>query len=114
MHILQAFRAPTYWRIVQNIRQAEQIALRFWKLGYAVICPHLNTANFDGAIPKERDSVWLEGDKEIMLRCDVVVAMPTWEKSSGAKAEIALAQARGMEIIFEKDSSQEEGLSEKP
>lgn len=100
-YIAGPFRAKTHWGIVQNVRAAEAVALKYWKLGYAVICPHTNTANFDGAIPKEMDSVWLDGDVEIMKRCDVVIALPTWKDSAGAKAEIALAQQLGIEVIFE-------------
>jgi hypothetical protein len=101
-YIAGPFRSPTFWGIVQNVRAAEAVALKYWKLGYAVICPHTNTANFDGAAPKEiEQSVWLEGDIEIMKRCDVVVAMNTWQNSTGAKAEIALAKSLNMEIVYD-------------
>lgn len=97
------FRAPTFWGIFQNIRHAERIALKYWKAGYAVVCPHLNTANFDGAIPKEQDDLWLEGDLEIMRRCDCVIAMSTWQNSSGARAEIEDAKQHKMEIIYDSE-----------
>lgn len=100
-YIAGPFRASSHWGIVQNVRAAEKVALRYWKMGYAVICPHTNTANFDGAIPKEMDSVWLEGDLEILRRCDVVVAMNTWQNSPGATAEISAAKSAGIPIIFD-------------
>jgi hypothetical protein len=62
-----------------------------------VICPHKNTALFDGAAD---DSVWLAGDVEILKRCDVVFAMPGWEKSEGARAEIKEARRLKLEIIY--------------
>jgi hypothetical protein len=102
-YIAGPFRSSTFWGIFQNIRAAEAVSLKYWKLGYAVICPHLNTANFDGAIPKEMDSVWLNGDLEIMKRCDVVVAMSTWKKSMGATEEIRVAQELGIDIIYETE-----------
>jgi nucleoside 2-deoxyribosyltransferase len=105
-YIAGPFRAQTYWGIVQNVRHAERIALKYWKLGYAVICPHTNTANFDGAIPKEQDSVWLDGDIEIMKRCDVVIAMSTWQKSTGASAEVALALSLGIEVIYDNEEEE--------
>lgn len=101
-YIAGPFRASTFWGIVQNVRAAEAVALKYWKLGYAVICPHTNTANFDGAVPKDIEQlVWLDGDLEFLRRADVVVAMSTWEKSTGAKAEIALAKELGKEIIYD-------------
>jgi hypothetical protein len=106
-YIAGPFRSPSFWGIVQNVRAAEAVALKYWRLGYAVICPHTNTANFDGAVPKETEQeVWLAGDIEIMKRCDVVVAMSTWEKSSGAREEIRLARELGMEIIFDDGAQQ--------
>lgn len=105
-YIAGPFRSPSYFGIYQNVRHAERVALKYWKLGYAVFCPHTNTANFDGAIPKEHDHVWLEGDIEIMKRCDMVVAMSTWERSTGARAEVKLAQSLGMEVIFDTEDGE--------
>jgi hypothetical protein len=108
-YVAGPFRSSTFWGIFQNIRAAEAVSLKYWKLGYAVICPHLNTANFDGAIPKELDSVWLDGDLEIMKRCDVVVAMPTWKNSLGAVNEIRIAIELGIPVIYESpDNGQPE------
>ena len=97
-YIAGPFRASSHWGIVENVRAAERVALKYWKLGYAVICPHLNTANFDGAL---FDDTFLNADLEIVRRCDVLVAMDTWEKSSGARGEVALAKELGLEIIYD-------------
>jgi hypothetical protein len=72
--------------ILANIMRARDIAVELWKQGYAVICPHANTFMMDGAAP---DDVWLKGDLEIMRRCDLMVLVPGWEKSSGTRAEVA-------------------------
>lgn len=100
-YIAGPFRGATHWDVVQNVRHAERVALKYWKAGYAVICPHTNTANFEGAAS---DSVWLAGDLEIMRRCDFVIAMSTWERSSGARAEIALAKELGIPVIFDTET----------
>ena len=62
-YIAGPYRSDTINGIVQNIRNAEKVAIKYWRLGYAVICPHKNTALFDGLLP---DHVWLEGDIEII------------------------------------------------
>ena len=84
--------------VVENIRRAESVAVKYWKLGYAVICPHKNTALLDGHCP---DSVWLEGDLEMVRRCDVVVAMRDWVNSAGARAEVALANELDIPVIYD-------------
>lgn len=83
--------------IWENIQRARTIALELWKRGYAAICPHQNTMMFDGACP---DDVWLEGDLEILQRCDLIVVCPGWEISRGTLAEIALASQLGIPIYY--------------
>jgi len=92
------YRASTTHGIVKNIRRAEAVALKYWKLGYAVICPHKNTALFDGEMP---DATWLEGDIEILKRCDVIVMVLGWRKSVGACAELAVAIDNGLTVIYD-------------
>ena len=96
-YISGPYRAATVHGILENIRRAEAVALRYWQTGYAVICPHKNTALMDGAC---YDHVWLEGDLEILSRCDVVVMMPGWERSEGAKAERQRAIDLGLELVY--------------
>ena len=82
------YRAKTTYKIGKNIRNAEAVALELWKMGFAVICPHKNTALFDGECP---DSVWLDGALELMYRSDLVVLCPGWETSHGTLIERDLA-----------------------
>jgi len=85
--------------VLENIRHAEKYAIKYWQLGYAVFCPHLNTAFFDGLAP---DHVWLDGDIEILKRCDVIVMIPGFDKSSGSVEELRIARDLGFDIIFER------------
>lgn len=84
--------------IMCNIREAEAVALKYWRLGYAVICPHKNTAFLDGTLP---DEVWLNGDLQLVSRVDVVVMMPDWRLSVGATEEHDVALKLGKEVIYE-------------
>ena len=97
-YIAGPYRAATLHEIYANIRLAGKYAEKYWKLGYAVICPHMNTAFMDGIVP---DSLFLDGDKEMLRRCDIVVMMPNWRSSNGASAERSLALQLGKEIIYE-------------
>jgi len=98
-YIAGPYRSETIQGIAENIRKAERIAIKYWKGGYAVICPHKNTALFDGECP---DNVWLEGDIEIMKRCDVVIMTPDWRQSEGARQEHEIAMSLEKEIIYEQ------------
>lgn len=89
------YRSDTEYGVHKNIQNAEAVALRVWQLGHVAFCPHKNTAYFGGIAP---DSLWLEGDLEVLRRCDALCLVPGWETSSGARAEFALAIELGLPI----------------
>lgn len=93
-----AYRNGDWQGIEYNIQHAKREAIKLWKAGYAVICPHLNTAHFDGLC---EDDVWLEGDLEILKRCDIVYFLNNWQNSSGAKIEYDVALKMNKELMFE-------------
>ncbi|MBX3405250.1 MAG: DUF4406 domain-containing protein [Phycisphaeraceae bacterium] len=90
------YRDKSEWQVELNIRAAEALALEVWKLGAAAHCPHKNTSRFGGAQP---DKVWLDGDLEIMRRCDAVVCTADWRRSEGATAEVATARGLGIPVF---------------
>lgn len=97
VYVAGPFRGPDSWAMEQNIRRAEALALEAWKLGAAVVCPHANTRFFQGAAP---DHVWLDGDLAILRKCDAILLTPDWERSTGARAELAHAQQHGIPALF--------------
>jgi hypothetical protein len=103
------YRNGCEWGVKQNIRMAEDVAVQLWAAGYAVICPHANT-NFFGGACGCADSVWLEGDLEIIKRCDIMVVLPGYETSSGTKREIELARNKAMPIYYWEITSQREAV----
>lgn len=104
VYIAGPFRGPSAWAIEQNIRRAEELALEVWKLGAAAICPHCNTRFFQGAAD---DSVWLDGDLEILKRCDAVLMTEGWQKSSGATVEHGAADVWGIPIFYDAETLKE-------
>lgn len=80
-----------------NIRRAEALAHDVWSMGAAALCPHLNTANFQGSLP---DQVWLDGDLAMLAKCDAVLMTPDWELSAGARVEQQFALDRGIPVFY--------------
>ena len=97
VYLAGPFRGANSWEVECNVRRAEALALRVWQNGAACICPHTNTRFYQGAAD---DTVWLEGDLEILRRCDAVVATWDWARSQGAKAEIGLATRLNMPVFY--------------
>lgn len=84
------YRADSIHATGCNIRAAEKVAVELWRMGWAVLCPHLNSAFLDGAVSDER---FLAGGLAIMARCDALVLIEGWRNSKGATAEREYALA---------------------
>jgi hypothetical protein len=100
VYIAGPYRGKDAWEIETNIRHAETLALAVWRLGAAALCPHCNTRYFQNAAP---DSVWLEGDLELLRRCDAVIFTDDWQRSLGAQAEHAFAERERIPIFYGLD-----------
>lgn len=85
------------WTVAQNIERARVVARELWKMGFAVICPHSNTAMMDGT---DTDSMFIEGDLVTVERCDMLVAIQGWQNSAGTLGEIEHARERGITVLF--------------
>lgn len=96
IYIAGKFRGSSSWDMEQNVRAAETLALEVWKLGAAALCPHANTRFFHGAAP---DAVWLDGDIEMLNRCDALLTVDHWTHSAGATAEVSHAVSRGIPVF---------------
>lgn len=88
IYVAGPFRGPSAWAVQQNVMAAMAVALEVWRMGAVALCPHSNTMFFDQAAP---DDVWLDGDLELLRRCDALVTTPDWRRSSGATAEVQFA-----------------------
>lgn len=97
VYIAGKYRGANAWEVAQHIREAESLAFAVAKLGAMPLCPHTNTAHFDGTLTAE---FWLEGTLELMVRCDAVVLVHNWLESSGARAEAERALVLGMPVFF--------------
>lgn len=104
--------------VKRNIDNAWQVARELWFMGFAAICPHLNTQfmngpqqqrNTDGAMCGVTDNIFPKGELEQVSRRDIVVLLPGWEKSEGARGEAKWANQLGLPIFVcpgEKDKIQ--------
>ena len=92
------YRGKDFMDIERNIQNAQLASMRLWRQGYAVFCPHLNSAHFDGLVP---DETFLAGDIEILGRCDCIFMLKNWQDSVGARAEYQYAIEHRLEVMSE-------------
>ena len=103
VYISGPYRAGTIVQIEANITAAENEAIYCWGQGFAVLCPHKNSRDFE-RIFKE-DSVLLPGDEELVSRCDIIVMLPGWRQSVGSRREHARAESDGKIILLKKETA---------
>ena len=84
--------------VEDNIEAASQIAVQLWEKGHAVICPHANTAHFERRTADVTPEQYIQGDLNMIARCDALVMVPRWEESEGAAIEEAYARSLGIPI----------------
>ena len=100
LYLAGPYRAKTIFGHIRNIWRAWQAAKCYWKQGYCVFTPHLNSALMESVCP---DVYFLGGYLEILRHCDAIVMLPGWKNSFGSQIEYSKAIAWGKEIIYHKD-----------
>ncbi|HPQ72219.1 MAG TPA: DUF4406 domain-containing protein [bacterium] len=95
-YVAGPYRGQSHNDVAQNIAAARAVATQLWSLGYAVVCPHLNSAFMSGVAPEE---VFLNGGLEMVRRSDLVVLTPDWAASQGTAAEIEEARTLGIPVF---------------
>lgn len=108
VYIAGPFRASSQYIDGQDMFAVQENVMAAMKLGLEVaripdlfpIIPHANTMFFTASAP---DLVWLEGDKEILRRCDAVLMVADWHRSVGATAEHQLAEELEIPIFYDLD-----------
>ena len=104
VYIAGPFRAPTNYRIKLNVRRAEAAGLEVCKLGAMAVIPHKVTEEFQGELP---DEFWIAGTLAVLRRCDAVLAVGVWERSSGTRDEIAEANRLSIPVFYAVDEVRE-------
>lgn len=96
IYVAGPYRASGMNGVLDNIMLARSFARQLWLKGWAVICPHANTFMMDG--PDLPSMAFLDGDMEMVSRCDAVFMLPGWEYSEGAIMEENTARVHGLAV----------------
>ncbi len=86
--------------IDQNILNARAMATNLWEMGFAVICPHLNTAHFEQDCSATYED-YLEGDLRMVEGCDAMLMLEGWEDSKGSVKERQHALTLGVSVFYD-------------
>lgn len=91
--------------IAENVREAGQFGIEIWKRGYVALVPHTLTylspkqQKQDGGIAGVSPETFMSGELELIRRSDMVVLMPNWRYSRGAREEKLYAETIGVPVL---------------
>jgi len=102
VYIAGPYRADTEEQIQQNIEHAKHAAIRLIKMGYAVHCPHMNTAGMHTDSEITVDD-WMSQSLSILDKMDAIYMLRGWANSEGAKMEGQFAHDNHIEVWYEKE-----------
>lgn len=99
VYVAGPFSSSTRDGVEANIRAAEDVGIEVARIGACPVIPHANTSRpeFEQLQPYE---FWIEATRLLMIRCDAVLMMQNWEKSTGATDERALALELKMPVFY--------------
>lgn len=103
IYVAGPLRGGNAWEVELNIRRAEELALEVWKLGAAAICPHAMNRFYLGALGPAGDQTFLNGDFEIIKRCDAILFTDDWRDSTGALVEHKTARNESIPCLYDLD-----------
>lgn len=99
IYVAGKYRGESEREVFDNIIHARSAAVKLWNEGWAVICPHTNCMFMGSCLGG--DEGFMEGDLEILRRCDAVYFLSNYRNSKGAMTEYNLAVELGKELLFE-------------
>ena len=76
--------------MAEHVERARGIAVRLRRLGWSIVCPHLNSIEIAGFTLDD----YLREDFAILRRCDALVLLPGWKNSKGAIREVEFVSKR--------------------
>lgn len=96
IYIAGPYRGNNESDVLANILRAREYAIEVWKHGGVALCPHLNTALMGGLIS---DGTFLDGDIELLSRCDALYLIRNSESSWGTQAELRFATEGSIPVL---------------
>ena len=102
IYIAGAIRSTDPLQFLENIRRGMRLSAETIMAGYAVYSPFVDFNFFLQLHPGERIPVeMIQAQSMAWLEvCDAVLVVPGWENSQGTAAEISVAHAEGIPVVY--------------
>lgn len=98
VYVAGPYRATTIWGVEQNIQRAQHVGAQVLRVpGLYPVIPHMNTRHMEGIVGDEHV---LAGTLEMLRRCDAVILVGDWERSTGTRGEVDEALRLGLPVLY--------------
>lgn len=88
-------------KVLANIRAGQQAAIKLMEAGFAPFCPFLDYQyGLQADLPKE---TYQAVSMAFVESCEIMLMLPSWPRSGGAKRELDRASAIGKTIYYDID-----------
>ena len=85
----------SYMQIDRHIANAREAAAWCATHGLDFFCPHLHSAHFEVIAPTATDQYWYALDMRFLEICTGMLLLEGWERSTGARRELAVMTNKG-------------------
>ncbi len=101
IYIAGPYTADTIGQRNRNIETARYHCALLIKAGHYPFCPHTMSAKFDDDYPEIGYEQYMKMYLHWMRFCDSLYPLDGWQKSSGTKREITLAEKLSLDIYYD-------------
>lgn len=98
IYVAGPYTADTQEGIDRNVQAAREAGIEILRRGHVPLCPHTMTHNWDHGTGLEYEQ-FIQADLRLLARCDAILMLPGWHKSSGALGELELATRIGIPVL---------------
>jgi hypothetical protein len=102
VYVAGPYSADNILDVLKNIRTGISAATLLLQNGFAVFCPFVDFQyGLSGSLPME---VYKNNSLEFLNSCDIILMLPGWEQSKGAKEELRIAMFRNMRVFYDVET----------
>jgi hypothetical protein len=102
IYVAGPYTGPDSQAVAENVRRASLVGQELLRRGWAVICPHSMTYEWDIGTGLDPD-VFYQSDLEMLRRCDAICMVGDWTHSKGAMMEWRQAMDDELELYVTID-----------